>query len=137
MSEQSDLRPAPWVTRDSSFFWDAAKREELVGQKCSKCGELRAPPRPMCPNCNSVESEAQVLSGRGSVYTWVIPRYPVVPGFEGTHIVAVIDLEEGIRLVSNLREIEYDDVVPDMPVEVFWEAAQEGFKVPVFRKQAR
>ena len=43
-----------------------------------------------------------VLSGRGSVYTWVIPRYPVLPGFEGTHIVAVIDLEEGIRMVSNV-----------------------------------
>ena len=132
MSEPA-LRPAPWVTRDSSFFWEAAKREELVGQACAACGELRAPPRPMCPHCNSVESEARVLSGRGTVYTWVIPRYPVIPGFEGTNIVAVINLEEGIRIVSNLCEIDYDDVVADMSVEVYFEPTQEGFKIPLFR----
>ena len=66
MSEQSGLRPAPWVTRDSAFFWEAAKGGELVGQRCADCGVLRAPPRPMCPHCNSVKSEVQTLSGRGS-----------------------------------------------------------------------
>ncbi len=133
MSEQSGLRPAPWVTRDSAFFWEAAKGGELVGQRCADCGVLRAPPRPMCPHCNSVKSEVQTLSGRGSVYTWVIPRYPVIPGFEGRHIVAVINLDEGIRMVSNVCGIEYDDIVADMPVEVFFEPTQDGFKIPLFR----
>ena len=127
------LRPAPWVTRDSAFFWEAAKREELVGQACRDCGKLRQPPRPMCPFCNSVEREERVLSGRGTVYTWVMPRYPAIPGFEDGRIVAVIDLDEGIRMVSNLCGIAYADVSRDMPVEVFFADAQDGFKIPLFR----
>ncbi|MBT39928.1 MAG: hypothetical protein GY772_19110 [bacterium] len=136
MGEATALRAAPWVTRDSEFFWEAARREELVAERCADCGILRSPPRPMCPHCNSVARETQVLSGRGSIYTWVIPRYPVVPGFEGTHIVAVIDLEEGIRLVSNICEIAYEDITADMPVEVFFEPMQDGYKIPLFRPAA-
>jgi uncharacterized OB-fold protein len=133
MTEANALRPAPWVTRDSDFFWEAAKSDQLVGQACADCGVLRSPPRPMCPECNSVKSEARVLCGRGTVYSWVIPRHPQIPGFEGTYIVAVINLDEGIRFVSNLCEIDYDDVTPDMPVEVFFEDTQGGFRIPLFR----
>jgi len=133
MANDQPLRPAPWVTRDSEFFWQAARRDELVGQRCGDCGVLRSPPRPMCPHCHSLASESQPLSGRGTVYSWVIPRHPPVPGFEGTYIVAVIDLEEGIRFVSNLCEIEYADVTPDMPVEVFFEDTRDGYRIPLFR----
>lgn len=132
MSEPASLRPAPWLTRDSRFFWDAAKQGELVAQACADCGALRSPPRPMCPHCNSVASEPRRLSGRGSVYTWVIPRYPPIPGFADA-IVAVIDLAEGIRMVSNVRGIAYEDITADMPVEVAFEDAEEGWRVPVFR----
>jgi len=132
----SELRPAPWVTRDSAFFWEAAKRDQLVGQRCLDCGRLRQPPRPMCPFCNSVAREEQVLSGRGTVYTWVMPRYPVIPGFEDGRIVAVIDLAEGIRMVSNLCGIAYADVTRDMAVEVFFEGAHDGFRIPLFRPVA-
>ena len=133
MAEENHLRPAPWVTRASEFFWEAAKAEEFVGQGCADCGALRSPPRPMCPECNSVNCETKILSGRGTVYSWVIPRHPIVPGFEKTQIVSVIDLEEGIRFVSNLCEIDYDDVTPDMPVEVFFEDTRDGYKIPLFR----
>lgn len=133
MSGQRPLRPAPWITRDSAFFWEAAKDDVLVGQCCADCGRLRSPPRPMCPDCLSVASEARPLSGRGTVYSWVIPRHPVVPGFESTTIVAVIDLAEGIRFVSNLVDVDYADVTPDMPVEVCFEDTQGGFRIPVFR----
>lgn len=136
MSETETLRPAPWITRDSAFFWEAAKDEQLVGQRCGDCGALRAPPRPMCPHCNSLASETQRLSGRGSVHTWVIPRYPPIPGFEGTHIVAIIELEEGLRMISNVCGIDYDDIFADMPVEVFFEDTQDGYKIPLFRPAA-
>lgn len=136
MSEPEALRPAPWVTRDSEFFWEAAKSDSLVGQRCADCKTLRSPPRPMCPECNSVRSEAQALSGRGTVLSWVIPRYPPVPGFGDGYIVAVIDLEEGIRFVSNLCDIDYDDVTPDMPVEVFFEDTAGGYRIPLFRPRS-
>jgi uncharacterized OB-fold protein len=83
-----------------------------------------------------VKSEERALSGRGTVYSWVMPRYPVIPGFEETYIVAVIDLEEGIRMVSNLCEIDYDDVRADMPVELFFEEMQGGYRIPLFRPAA-
>ena len=133
MADESTLRPAPWVTRDSEFFWEAARNDELVGQRCADCGVLRSPPRPMCPECHSIESETQTLSGRGTVYSWVMPRYPRIPGFEGTYIVAVIDLAEGIRFVSNLCDVDYADVEPDMPVEVFFEDTRDGYRIPLFR----
>jgi uncharacterized OB-fold protein len=133
MSEAGRLRPAPWVTRDSTFFWDATKEERFVGQACADCGVLRAPPRPMCPHCRSVRSETRDLSGRGTVYSWVMPRHPVIPGFEETYIVAVIDLEEGIRFVSNVCGIDYDEITPDMPVEVFFEPMEGGYRIPLFR----
>lgn len=137
MSEvDAELRSAPWVTRDSAFFWEAAKREQLVAQCCLDCGELRQPPRPMCPFCNSTERGEKLLSGQGNVYTWVMPRYPVIPGFEEGRIVAVISLAEGIRMVSNLCEIAYQEVTPDMPVEVFFVEARDGFKIPLFRPRA-
>ena len=127
------LRPAPWTTRDSAFFWEAAKHERLVAQRCAACRRLRQPPRPMCPFCQSVEREEHELSGRGTVYTWVMPRHPPIPGFEDGRIVAVIDLAEGVRMVSNLCEIAYDAVTRDMPVEVFFEDTQGGYKIPLFR----
>lgn len=136
MTEEARLRPAPWITRDSEFFWNAAKQDEFVGQRCADCGTLRSPPRPMCPDCNGLQSESQTLSGRGTVVSWVIPRYPPVPGFEGTYIVAVIDLEEGIRFVSNLCGIEYDDITLDMPVEVFFADTRDGYRIPLFRPAA-
>ena len=128
-----NLRPAPWIERDGIPFWEAAKRGELVAQSCIDCGVLRSPPRPMCPDCHSLANEFRVLSGRGTVYTWVIPRYPPIPAYGEGNIVAVINLEEGVRMVSNLREIEYDDVTADMRVEVFFEDAEQDYKIPVFR----
>jgi len=87
----------------------------------------------MCPDCHSLANEFRVLSGRGTVYTWVIPRYPPIPPYGEGNIVAVINLEEGVRMVSNLREIECDDVTADMRVEVFFEDAEQDYKIPVFR----
>ena len=136
MENAAPPRPAPRITRDNAFFWEAAKRDELTAQRCAECGELRAPPRPMCPHCNGLKSEPQVLSGRGRVHTWVIPRYPVIPGFEGTHIVAIIELDEGVRMVSNVCGIAYEDIEADMPVEVFFEDMQDGFRIPLFRPVA-
>ncbi len=136
MSAEASLRPAPWVTRDSQFFWDAARREELVAQACGSCGALRTPPRPMCPHCNSLERREQVLSGRGTVHTWVMPRYPVIPGVAEGTIVAVIELDEGVRMVSAICDIDYDDITRDMPVEVFFEPTEGDFKIPLFRPAA-
>ena len=75
----------------------------------------------MCPACNSLEWDTVESSGRGTVYSFVMPQHPPMPFMEYPYIVALIELDEGVRLVSNLCEIAPDDVEVGMPVEVFYQ----------------
>jgi len=129
-------RPDPILTADAAFFWEGAKRGELVAQRCADCGNLRHPPRPMCPVCHSVHREEARLSGRGEVYSWIIPRHPPALGFAQPPVVAVIQLEEGIRLVSNVVGVAEGRVAVGLQVEVQFEPTVGGYAVPVFRPRA-
>lgn len=129
-------RIAPIVTLDAKSFWEAADREEFVGQKCGDCGRFTFPPRPMCPYCHSLRREEVKLSGRGKVVSYTIPRHPHPFGFKDAPIVAVIELEEGTRFVSNVVGIKPEEVKMDMPVEVCFEPTMNNHKVPVFRPRA-
>jgi uncharacterized protein len=134
MSKQQDiLRPDPVPTPDSQFFWDAAEREELMGQQCNDCGAYLHPPRPMCPHCNSLKQNHVKLSGRGTVYSCRMPRHPQIPIFEYPLVTALIDLEEGIRLLSNVVGCDVYAVQAGMAVEVDFAPTSGGKKVPVFK----
>ena len=87
----------------------------------------------MCPRCNSLEWDTIEASGRGTVHSFVLPRHPSWPWFDGTYVVALIDLEEGTRIVSNLCEIEADDVTIGLPVEAFIRKFDNGVALPLFR----
>jgi uncharacterized OB-fold protein len=126
-------RLAPTTTPDTQVFWDGVRDHKLLIQRCSGCQALRHPPRPMCPGCNSLAWDTIESSGRGTVYSFVMPRHPPFPWFEGTYIVVLVALEEGIRLVSNLCGIEPDAVTIGMPVEVFFEHFDDGLVLPQFR----
>jgi len=126
-------RLAPTTTLDTQAFWDGVRDHELRLQRCTACRALRHPPRPMCPGCNSLDWDTIAASGRGRVYSFVMPRHPSFPWFEGTYIVVLVELEEGPRLVSNLCEIDPDDVTIGMPVEVFYEHFDDGLVLPQFR----
>jgi uncharacterized OB-fold protein len=90
----------------------------------------------MCPRCHSVQREQVRLSGRGEVYSWIIPRHPPAVGFAQAPIVALIQLEEGIRLVSNVVGVADGQVAIGMEVEVLFEPTVGGYAVPVFRRRA-
>ena len=126
-------RLAPTTTLDTRFFWEALKEERLLIQRCAECRTLRHPPRPMCPACNSLAWDTIAASGRGTVHSFVMPRHPPLPWFEGTYIVALIDLEEGTRLVSNLCDVDPADVRIGMPVELFFSRFDDGLVLPQFR----
>jgi uncharacterized OB-fold protein len=126
-------RPPPIVTDDSAVFWQAAAQHRLVAQRCSECGRLRHPPRPMCPQCRSLSIEVVELSGRGSLYSYSVLHHPQHPAFEYPVLAALVDLEEGVRLVSNLTGVEPGDIRIGMPLEVDFEAREGGTAVPVFR----
>jgi hypothetical protein len=137
MAAELSARPDPIETPDTAFFWAAAARGELVALACADCGDLRHPPRPMCPACHSTRREERKLSGRGRVLTWIFPRHPPPIGFAEPPIVALVDLDEGIRLVSNLVDVAPDAITPGLAVEVAFAPTAGGKAVPVFRPVTR
>lgn len=91
-------------------FWSAARRGELVAQCCTECGRWRFPPRPMCPECQSLQHAWRVLSGRGRIWSYTAPRPPLLPAFEALlpYSVAVVELEDvpSLRMVGALLHPE-------------------------------
>lgn len=121
MSSPSPLRrPVPAASRDSEFFWQGLREQKLLAQRCDDCERFRHPPRPMCPHCSSLVWTPIALSGRGRVHAWIKPVHPPLPMFEPGQLVALIELDEGIRLLSNLCEVTAESVQNEMPVEVFF-----------------
>ena len=133
MSDPEPTRPAPTVSRDSLFFWEGTKRDELRIQQCNACKALHHPPRPMCNECHATDMGHRVMSGHGVVYSWIKPVHPPMPMFEPGLVVALVNLDEGPRLMTNICEIDFEDITNEMPVEVFFEPVQGGHKVPQFR----
>ncbi|HKD67593.1 MAG TPA: OB-fold domain-containing protein [Candidatus Binataceae bacterium] len=130
-------RRAPFATHDDQFFWDGVAAGELRLQRCAKCLKLRHPPGPMCPHCHSLEWRIERASGRGSVYSYVIPRHTAIDSGGDPVIVALIELEEGARLVSNLCEVAPDAVRNGMAVEVFFTEFEDGVRLHQFRPAGR
>jgi uncharacterized OB-fold protein len=126
-------RPRPAITHDNAFFFEGAKAGKLLIQRCASCGRLRHPPRPMCNVCRSLEWDTVEASGRGSVYSFVVNHHPQVPAFDYPLIVALIELDEGTRLVSNLVGVEPDGVRIGMPVEMELVAFDDELTLPQFR----
>ncbi len=114
---------------DNRFFWDGVRDGRLLLQKCTSCGVVRHPPGPMCPSCQSLAWEAVDASGRGTIHSWVVSRHPTEPDAEPRTVV-LVDLEEGVRLVSNL--VGGGDPVNDAPVEACF-ATVDGVALPQFR----
>ncbi len=126
-------RLRPPKSHDNAWWWEGIDRGELLIQKCSGCGELRHPPRPMCGRCQSTEWETVVSNGRGTVYSYVVMHHPPIPGYDFPLAVAVIDLEEGTRIVSNVVGCAPDEVHVGMPVRASVEAVDDELKLPLFR----
>lgn len=134
MTEAEDVaRPGPILTDDNHPYWDAARDGRLVAQRCQVCGRLRHPPRPMCPECQSLDFEIVDLSGDGVVYSYAILHHPRNPAFEYPVLAALIDLEEGVRVLSNLVEIDATDIVIGLPVTVDFRPTRQEGMVPVFK----
>jgi uncharacterized OB-fold protein len=129
-------RLAPSMTADSKFFWDGVRAHKLLIQRCARCGTLRHPPRPMCPQCQSLDWNTVESSGRGRVYSFVIPHHPPLPWFPEPYVVALIDLEEGTRIVSNIVGVAPGTVTVGMAVAVRYEHFDDDVVLPLFGPEA-
>ena len=120
----------PRPTPDDAFFWEGAAAGRLLARACAGCSRLQHPPSPMCPACGSVEWTVRELSGRGTVHSWVESHHLGRPDDE-RRIVILVQLEEGIRMVSNLQGVAVADVRNDMPARVCF-TASDGIARPQF-----
>jgi uncharacterized OB-fold protein len=127
------LRPRPALTEDNSFFFEGAREGKLLIQRCGSCGTLRHPPRPACAVCRSFDWDTVESTGKGTVYSYVVVHYPQVPAFDYPLPIAVVELEEGTRLVADLIGIEAEAVEIGLPVTVEFVAVDDELTLPMFR----
>ena len=132
-SDRPPLRPRPALTEDNSFFFDGTKVGELRIQRCTTCATLRHPPRPACSECGSLDWDTVVASGRGTVYSFVVVHHPQVPSFDYPLPIAVVELEEGTRLVADLIGVDAGQVSIGMAVEAEMVAVDDDLTLPMFR----
>jgi uncharacterized OB-fold protein len=127
----------PHVDLDNQGFWEAAKQHKLVFQKCKDCGLLVHRPRPMCPRCNSMEKEWFHSTGEGVVYSWVNFVYAnaAYPGIKVPYTVVVVEMAEGVRIISNLYDVKPEEVYVGMPVEVVFDDIADDLTLPKFRRR--
>jgi len=120
-------------------YWEGAKEQKLMIQRCQSCGHYNHPPQFICLGCKERDTtlEFEPVSGKGTVYAWFIHHDTQVGGFEdrAPYLVAAIELEEQPRLLltTNLLNIAFDEVELGMPVEVVWEKANDDITVPQFQ----
>lgn len=135
MAEPGGLRsrPLPQPTPETQHFWDGTKAGELRLQRCGDCGHVYFPPRPVCPECSSRDVEVFAASGLGSLLSYVI-NYRRHPAFDGPYAIALVKLDEGPTMMSNIVDCEQtpEALVLDMPLEVTFEDNGD-IAIPLFR----
>jgi len=126
-------RPVPVISPETQFYWDGAARNKLLLNRCTPCDAVYFPPRPFCPTCGSRDVGVTEASGKGRLYSYVISHVPA-PGYTPPFVVAVVELEEGPRLVANIVECPADPdmLTLDMPLDVTFEQRGE-ITVPQFK----
>ncbi len=126
--------PAPPMIGEDMGFWDGVKSRQLVFQRCSGCSTWVHPPRPACPKCRSFDKEWAPSKGKGVVHSWVTYRESPHPAFKAPYSVVLVELEEGVRLISNMIDTGPEEISIGMPVEVVFDDVAEELTLPKFRK---
>lgn len=137
-SAASPELPLPLVTPESAPYWQGAREGVLLLQRCLDCRVLRFYPRRTCPACWSARAEWERVSGRGRVHSFTIIHRPPAPAFAGRvpYVVALVDLEEGPRLMANVVGAAALEVAIDDPVVVTFEARGD-IALPQFTRAPR
>ncbi|WP_370248200.1 Zn-ribbon domain-containing OB-fold protein [Nocardioides sp.] len=126
----------PMVNRDNAYFWEGTLAGELRLQRCNACEALRHPPGPACPECGALDRGHVVASGRGTVFSYVIHRHPPVPGKELPILLAVIDLDEGLRMVGEIVDLPEEELEIGLRVQVDFAPVDDELSLPIWRKAA-
>ena len=121
----------PVRNQDTDFFWEGTRQSELRVQKCNACGELRHPPGPVCPTCHAMDRGYVVASGRGTIFSFLVHHAPQMPGRELPVTIALVELEEGVRFVADVRGNPEDLAIGDA-VAVAWDEVDDELTLPIW-----
>lgn len=132
MADKSRI-PVPKPTPETQHFWDGAQEGQLKLQRCDDCSQVYFPPRPFCPACASRSVSVFDASGKASLYSYVINHRPH-PAFDGPYSIAVVELEEGPRMMTNIVNCEQtpDALQLDMPVQVVFSPLNDEISIAYF-----
>jgi hypothetical protein len=118
---------------DNDPFWEGAKAGELRYVRCTSCGQPDFPAAPHCRNCLKDALEWQVSAGVGRLYSYTVVWRPVTPDFTTPYAPAVVDLDEGYAMMTNLVGLDTDEIRVDMRVTVQFEKLAGDLALPYFR----
>jgi uncharacterized OB-fold protein len=129
--------PLPSMQGLTKQFYDFCKQHELRFQRCKPCGAWRHVPREMCPECGSMEWEWAKSSGKGTVYTWTVAVRAMHPAFmtEVPYAPVVIEMDEGVRLLSTVLDCGPEELEVGMPVEVVYQDVTNEVSLAKFRRR--
>ncbi|KOG30201.1 bifunctional MaoC family dehydratase N-terminal/OB-fold nucleic acid binding domain-containing protein [Streptomyces resistomycificus] len=130
---ETALLPRPVVNRDNEGFWAGVRQGRLLIQRCTGCGTPRHPWLPGCNTCGGPDWDTVEASGEGTVYSYVVMHHPPFPAFSPPYAVALIELAEGVRIISNVVGVPYDKVRIGQPVRLEFQEYGDELVLPVFR----
>lgn len=135
MADYQKLLPVP--NEETQPYWDSLKQHKMKLPQCKSCKQFHMYPRSHCPNCFSWDIEWREASGKGTLYTYAIQHRAQGPGFqdEVPYITAIVQLDEGPRLLTNLVGVEPDPakVICDSPVEIVYDDVTDAITLAKFR----
>ncbi len=128
-------KPLPIVDPDTAPYWDAAREHRLLIKRCADCGRCHFYPRELCPHCHSDAVAWHEARGTGSIYSFTIARRGAGPAFQADapYVVAVVQLDEGPRMMTNIVGCPPDDVRIGQRVTVAYEDVTPEISLPKFR----
>ncbi|MDO9072476.1 MAG: Zn-ribbon domain-containing OB-fold protein [Rubrivivax sp.] len=128
-------KPLPVVDPESAPYWSALKDKRLILKRCRDCGRHHFYPRALCPHCHSDALDWADARGTGSIYSFTIARRPAGPAFkaDAPYVVAVIDLDEGARMLTNIVIDDVEAVRIGQRVTVHFDAVTDDITLPKFK----
>ena len=132
MGAKSIERIRPVENYDSRHYWQGLRDGKLLIQECADCGVRRHPPQPMCEKCQSLDWTTVESGCEGTIYSYTVVHYPEIPPFEYPNAVVLVDLDEGVRLASQLVGCEPDEIEIGQRVVAKLVEVQDGLTLPIF-----
>lgn len=128
-------KPVPALDPESTPFWEGCRQHKLLIQRCTDCGHPRFPATSYCAHCQSGRHEWIAASGRGKIFSWIVVRHPV-PGdiyaADVPYVVALVDLDEGVRMTGTIVGCTPEAVAANMPVQVGFSDVTPEITLPHF-----